>query len=166
MEREAYSGNHITGVDAKNRVSIPADFRDVIQLNGGGRRTLLIAEHEVDPCLLLSDLAFHDALRARANSQFGDGYSAEKEAFKSGFFSAFERLNFDETGRITLDPFMRDYAQLTKYAVFLGRDEAFEMWDPWLAKDIRGKNDPRLCRRIDARLHSKGLPLERPEVVV
>ena len=161
MVREAYSGNHITGVDAKNRVSIPADFRDVIQRNSD-RRTLLIAEHEQDPCLVLSDLAYHEALRARANSEFGEGYSAAKQGFKSAFFSAFERLGFDETGRITLDPFMRDYARLDRYAVFLGRDEDFEMWDPWLAKEIRGRDDPRLCRRIDARLLSKNLPLDRP----
>ncbi|WP_222873697.1 hypothetical protein [Hankyongella ginsenosidimutans] len=70
MERKLFFGSHLNGVDGKNRLSIPSDFRDVAQSNCG-QRTLLVYEHESLPCLVASDLNFVECLRARRQSEVG-----------------------------------------------------------------------------------------------
>jgi MraZ protein len=113
------------GIDAKGRVSVPADFRTVVTaegfngiyvwpsfngafLEGGGLR-------------LLED--YQDAIEDM------DPYDDARTAFERVIFGGAKPLMFDSTGRVVLPkPFM-EHAGLDKQAVFIGLGKRFEIWN-------------------------------------
>ncbi len=114
------------GIDAKGRVSVPADFRATVTgqgfagvyvwrspfgdfLEGGGLR-------------LLEDLA--DAIEDM------DPYDPARTAHERVIFGGAKALMFDSTGRVTLPRDLIDHAGLDKQAVFIGMGQRFEVWDP------------------------------------
>ena len=116
----------INGIDAKGRVSVPADFRATVTgqgfagvyvwrspygdyLEGGGLR-------------LLEDL--HDAIEEM------DPYDPARTAHERVIFGGAKALMFDSTGRVTLPRDLMEHAGLDKQAVFIGMGQRFEIWDP------------------------------------
>ncbi|MBL4539703.1 MULTISPECIES: division/cell wall cluster transcriptional repressor MraZ [Oceanicaulis] len=114
------------GIDAKGRVSVPADFRATVSgqgfpgiyvwrsfngpfLEGGGQR-------------LLED--YSDAIEDM------DPYDPARTAFERVIFGGAKALSFDSTGRVSLPKELIDHAGLAKQAVFIGMGKRFEIWDP------------------------------------
>ena len=114
------------GIDAKGRVSVPADFRAVVTgqgfagiyvwpsfngafLEGGGQH-------------LLED--YSDAIEDL------DPYDPARTAFERVIFGGAKPLMFDSTGRVSLPKAFLDHAGLSKHAVFIGLGKRFEIWDP------------------------------------
>jgi len=114
------------GIDAKGRVSVPADFRTTVAgqgfpgiyvwrsfngpfLEGGGQR-------------LLEDYA--DAIEEL------DPYDPARTAFERVIFGGAKALSFDSTGRVSLPKDLIEHAGLSKQAVFIGMGKRFEIWDP------------------------------------
>ncbi|MEE2566062.1 division/cell wall cluster transcriptional repressor MraZ [Hyphobacterium marinum] len=114
------------GIDAKGRLSVPADFRTVVRgepfdgiyvwpsfdgdyLEGGGQ-TLM------DRYLsLIEGMAPYDDARV---------------AMERSIFGAAKPLGFDSTGRITLPKAFADHAGLDGKATFVGLGARFEIWNP------------------------------------
>jgi len=112
------------GVDAKGRVSVPADFRTVVAgepgvfvwrsfdgpfLDGGGQRRMAELQEFVD----------------------GLGpYDEDRINLERVIFGGAKLLTFDGNGRVSLPREFADHAGLDGKATFVGMGRRFEIWSP------------------------------------
>ncbi|PHR60542.1 MAG: division/cell wall cluster transcriptional repressor MraZ [Robiginitomaculum sp.] len=113
------------GVDAKNRVSVPANYRAVLRndphdaiylfphfsgayLEGGGE--LFIQQYRAD----IARLGRYDPLG---------------QIMEVAVLGAARRLDFDSTGRVTLPKALIEHAGISGKAAFVGCGSRFEIWN-------------------------------------
>lgn len=115
-----FLGTHTPRLDDKNRVILPAKFRDA--LSGG-----LVITKGQDRCLVVwTREGFADyASRLRSGSQT----SEKVRAYTRVLFASAHDDTPDKQGRITVPPALREYAGLTKDCVVVGADTRIEIWD-------------------------------------
>ncbi len=147
----------MTAVDGKGRVAIPAAMRAVIERNveagGGDTRTVVIALHPQDPCLIAYDPAWlkrsHERLEKREEAREAGGeeldYNAKRKAL-----ALTESAGFDTSGRFVLPDFYAMKAKLLPGtdAVFSGTGNFFEIWNPELLMAAKGV-DPVLKELVE-----------------
>lgn len=59
-----------------------------------------------------------------------DPFSEERDAFATTIFGESVQLSFDGEGRIMLPDVLIEMAGLSDQAVFVGKGEIFEIWEP------------------------------------
>lgn len=140
-------------LDAKGRLSVPADFRANV---GDGNFDGIVLWPSFDGAYLegggLSLLEDYQALLEGM-----DPYDEARIAFERAIFAESRRLSFDATGRITLPRDLADYAGLSKQATFVGLGRRFEVWDPESYK-ARAENARTMARENRHRLRLVGRP--------
>lgn len=116
----------INGVDAKGRVSVPADFRAVVR---GGPFDGIVVWPSFDGTYLEGG---GQALleRYQALIEEMDPYDDARIAFERAIFGAARPLAFDANGRVTLPKDFIDHAGLDGKATFVGLGSRFEIWSP------------------------------------
>lgn len=144
------------GIDAKGRVSVPADFRTTVAAQGFAGVYVWRSPHggylEGGGQRLLEDYA--DFIEDM------DPYDPARTAHERVIFGGAKALMFDSTGRVSLPREFMDHAALEKQAVFIGMGQRFEIWDPHahadaesealqVARDNRGALRSRRRRRED-----------------
>ena len=154
MTAEYFHGYALNAIDAKNRLSIPANFRDVI-LSRSENRAVVLAISEHSPCLIGYDSRRSAKLQADLEARFAGDYSAARDAQARLAFGASEHLGMEDTGRIILSPTLKDMGELDRHAFFLGAGDYFEIWNPQLFLETAGL-DPRLARIVRRQLDGKG----------
>lgn len=114
------------GIDAKGRVSVPADFRATVMGQGFAGVYVWRSPHgdflEGGGARLLED--YGDAIEDM------DPYDPARTAYERVIFGGARALMFDSTGRVSLPKAFLDHAGLSKQAVFIGMGQRFEIWDP------------------------------------
>ncbi|MEQ8405752.1 MAG: division/cell wall cluster transcriptional repressor MraZ [Oceanicaulis sp.] len=114
------------GIDAKGRVSVPAEFRAETAKEG-------FAGVYVWPSFNGGFLegAGMELLEAYAEAlEEMEPYDERRTSFEMVIFGGAKALMFDSTGRVSLPkPFM-EHAGLSKSARFIGLGRRFEIWDP------------------------------------
>ncbi|RKR00295.1 division/cell wall cluster transcriptional repressor MraZ [Maricaulis maris] len=116
----------INGVDAKGRVSVPADFRAVVR---GGPFDGIICWPSFDgPYLEGGGQALLERYQALIEEM--DPYDDARVAFERAIFGAARPLAFDSNGRVTLPKEFADHAGLDTKATFVGLGSRFEIWSP------------------------------------
>jgi len=115
-----FLGMHTPRLDDKNRVILPAKFRDVLA-------TGLVMTKGQDRCVVVwTHDAFEEyAERLRTGSQTSE---AVRRYTRVLFASAFDDVP-DKQGRITIPPMLREYAGLSRDCVVVGQDTRVEIWD-------------------------------------
>jgi len=118
-------GEYSRKLDAKGRLSLPAEFRKVLSDN------LRVTPDPTDQCLLVFET---EAFSAWVESLFADqgGYSASNRkmvAQRKVLNSRAKPCEVDNSGRIHLSPQQRDSASLEKDVVIVGDTDHFEIWD-------------------------------------
>lgn len=118
--------HHKNKVDAKGRVSLPADFRAAVADSGFSGVFLNIA---IDP----------DCIEGFGQNRLQDiidmidglpDFDEEREEIESTYFSASQPLLFDSDGRIVLSQALRDHAGIGDMAMFVGMGRHFQIWSP------------------------------------
>ena len=155
-----FQGSALNAVDAKGRVSVPAFLRSVIERRGDAR-TIVLASHEVFPCLSAYDPAYAalkyaklERLAEKEETQAASELDYARRALMA--FGATEEVPYDSTGRILLPTMMRRKGGIADLALFLGVGETFQIWNPeTLLGDDRIPEDLKdVCRY---RLEERGL---------
>jgi MraZ protein len=115
-----FLGTHTPRLDEKNRVILPAKFRDALA-------TGLVLTKGQDRCLVVwTRDGFADyAARLRSGSQTSEKVRAYTRVL---FASAHDDIP-DRQGRITIPPTLREYAGLARDCVVVGADTRIEIWD-------------------------------------
>ena len=158
--RGIYMGTALQLVDDKNRVSIPAKFRDAAIANTDPEDlksgpSVMIGQHPESPCLIAFDRSWIDGEMANAAVE---GPGGSRFNTLRAIAGGAEPIGFDSTGRAVLINWMKDEVGIRKHAFFYGSVTHFEIWDPatLLAADKEQVLPvvQNACRRI---LHEKGL---------
>jgi len=135
---------HLNGVDPKGRVSLPAAFRQTIEIRcGNGKvapgleRVLRMAKHPTLPCIEVSDgrqIAEHeeqmDAHAARIAAETGRLHGDVLEEEEAKAYPLMKDVNFDAAGRMVLPERLRMKAGIEGDAFFVGRGRRFRIWNP------------------------------------
>lgn len=159
-DRELFEGFALQAVDQKGRVAIPADLRSVVEKNSDVRQ-IVVAAHPFDPCLTAHDLAWSKEKFERIDTDSRDRSglgSAEDVRAKRRAFGLVERAPFDDSGRFVLPPFFRAKAGITKWALFYGSGETFDIWAPERLMSSSDA-DPELREICEYLCASKGVTL-------
>jgi MraZ protein len=113
-------------LDAKGRVSIPAQFRAVLARDGFNGLycypTLDRPALDAGGNALMSEI---DALIARFAP-----FSEAREQFAAALYGTSETLNIDGEGRVVLSDALKAHAEIKDTATFVGLGHKFQIWEP------------------------------------
>lgn len=132
-----YKGYALQQIDGKGRVAIPAFLRDTLVAKNNAvdhteSATVVLAQHESDPCLIGYDLDYDrqllDELRERARAHAGPDGAPKSRIYREAMLS--DTVPFDASGRFIMPPLYKEELNLEKYAFFMGLGDVFEIWDP------------------------------------
>ncbi|MBI1377546.1 MAG: division/cell wall cluster transcriptional repressor MraZ [Frankiales bacterium] len=115
-----FLGTHTPRLDEKNRVILPAKFRDALA-DG------LVITKGQDRCLVVwtAEGFAEYAATLRAGSQTNE----RTRAYTRVLFASASDETPDRQGRITIPQPLREYAGLTRDCVVVGADTRIEIWD-------------------------------------
>jgi MraZ protein len=164
-----FLGNALNAVDAKGRVSLPADFRAVVDRRGraavqAGREAVdrsfvYVGDHERHSCLQAYDPTYQnilfDGLRKRVEKLDEDELAALDDAQLEAF-GAMLTVAFDSAGRMVLPQSLRSMMGIGEFAWFIGAGQTFQIWDPKRFLAERADN-VRACRMLRQAMGDKGL---------
>ena len=133
-------------IDKKGRVSVPASFRQVVareEFNG-----IVAYSSFINECIEACGMARMEKLSRRIDEL--DPFSEERDAFATAILGGSVQLSFDGEGRVLIPELLMVQASLTENALFIGKGETFEIWEPkafaehslksrQLAKEKRGQ---------------------------
>ncbi len=125
----------INKVDAKGRVSLPADYRAIVKDTGS---EIVCYRSLSAPCIegCLEDLL--DKLATDMENSL-DFFSQEQDNISNLVFGDAKRYPFDSTGRIMLSEKLLKHAEIKDNAVFVGKGRKFQIWNPenWAKEEAR-----------------------------
>ncbi len=113
-------------IDSKGRVSVPSQFRAVLaseSYNG-----VVIYSSFIHPCIEACSMSRIEMLSRRIESL--DPFSEERDAFAAAIMGGSMQLPFDGEGRITLPELLLKEIGVNTDAIFVGKGETFEIWEP------------------------------------
>jgi MraZ protein len=119
-----FRGHTHRNLDAKGRVMLPPDFREmVLEMSPEGKLMLT----NFDDCVVGYPLPEWEQIEKSfnqlnmANRTFRD--------FHRFFISGATEVSMDKQGRILVPPYLRTYAGLNKDVILAGVGRKFEIWD-------------------------------------
>lgn len=122
-------------VDAKGRVSLPADYRAIVK---DAESEIVCYRSLSAPCIegCLEDLL--DKLACDMEDSL-DFFSQKQDDLTNLIFGDAKRYPFDSTGRIMLSEKLLKHAEITDSAVFVGKGRKFQIWNPqnWAKEEAR-----------------------------
>ncbi|MEM7709305.1 MAG: cell division/cell wall cluster transcriptional repressor MraZ [Pseudomonadota bacterium] len=132
--KHRFSGNDTHKVDEKGRVSIPADFRRVLDALDPDRDPgtqprvhILYGDHR-EPwltCLSMTEIArIGDLLDQLEDSD------PRADGLHAYYFGLVETTTLDPSGRLVLRPRLRERAGITSRAEFMGMARTFRIYSP------------------------------------
>ena len=137
-QHEAFRGKSTNKVDSKGRVSIPADFRKILEAADSGRdpgaaasMVIVYGPPEQD-CLLCYSL---ETINKFDRFIMGDTLPEKiKTMFEHHFITNSIKLQLDPNGRIPVSAALREQSKLdlNNPARFAGKGSHFEIWNPAL----------------------------------
>lgn len=122
-------------VDAKGRVSLPADYREIVK----ELSTDIVCYRSLSaPCIEGCTEELLSKLAADMESSL-DFFSQTQDELTNLIFGDARRFSFDSTGRIVLSEKLLQHAQITDSAVFVGKGRKFQIWNPqnWAKEEAR-----------------------------
>lgn len=121
-----FLSTYINKVDKKGRVSVPATFRSVIakeDFNG-----IVAYPSFVHDCVEACGMSRMEKISSSIDAM--DPYSEDRDAFAATILGESQQLNFDSDGRVTLTEELISKAKLNEKALFVGKGQTFEIWNP------------------------------------
>jgi len=143
-----FSGSWTHKVDAKGRVSLPSDFRKVLEGAGSTHVVVLPQMNHPDAHVVLSQSGYEKVVeRFEAMEVAGEIEGEDVEALALRIETDARQIAVDEVGRVVLSKDLREPIGITGEVRFVGRGSSFQLWDP-------GK---RAAYEAGARSRSRGL---------
>lgn len=115
-----FIGEHSHTIDSKNRVIIPAKFREAL-----GEQFVLT--QGLDGCLTIYPLAEWEKFQQQLNQL--PRTNKQARIFRRFFTAKAAMCELDKQGRILVPSGLREYANLEKDVVITGNDSNIEIWN-------------------------------------
>lgn len=112
-------------LDPKNRLAIPAKYRDILQAAAGGR---VIITLESASCLLLYPENEWSQVRDKIQNLPNSLHPLVK-SYQRLVLGYAESLELDKAGRVLLPVILKQMVNLDKEVVLVGMGNKFELWD-------------------------------------
>ena len=112
-----FLGEYSHALDAKNRIFIPAKYRDELG------ETFVITK-SVDKCLTVYTMTEWEKVKEKLDSM----PSAKSRQIKRFIFANADELRCDSQGRVLISAPLRLYAGIDKNAVIIGVGSYLEIW--------------------------------------
>ena len=112
-------------VDAKGRVSVPADFRMAVK-NDDFQGVILFHSFP-NKCIEGCTMSRMGQISEATDNL--DLFSEQTESLSSLIFSDARQLSFDVTGRIVIPSDLLEFAGIDGNALFVGRGKTFQIWN-------------------------------------
>ena len=160
MSQDFFYGYALNAVDGKSRLSIPADYRQVIQTRSGSKE-LRLATSRNAPCLLGYDTTHFSRLMADHEARFANQVSRGRDKDATATFGPVSPLTIDDAGRIVLPPVLKRLGKIASHVWFIAGGNYFECWNPWVYL-ADPDADATVAEILRFELEAKGLPLQEP----
>ena len=123
----SFRGNFTHSLDPKGRISLPSEFRRVLQQN---RETGIVLTNYISEgarCLegfgLKAWMEFENKLRQKSR------FSSKLQKLENFYLSRAAECRIDGSGRILVPEHLRQYAGVEKDVTFTSSIHGFRMWD-------------------------------------
>lgn len=146
-----FLSTYVNKVDKKGRVSVPAPFRAILATQH--YPGIVAYGSFINPCVEACGMERIEKLHSQIESL--DPFSEERDAFSTTILGGSQQLGFDSEGRVMLPDSLVELAGINDQAVFVGKGETFEIWQPKAYEDYAVE-----ARRLAAekRLHLRSRP--------
>ena len=122
-----FTGSSTHKVDAKGRVSLPADFRKVLEGVGSTHVVVLPQMNNPDFHVVLSRTGYEKVVEQFEAMELSH---ADTEALALRIVTNARQIPVDEVGRMVLSRDLREQIGLDGEARFVGRGSSFQIWGP------------------------------------
>ncbi|HLB25109.1 MAG TPA: division/cell wall cluster transcriptional repressor MraZ [Nitrospirota bacterium] len=135
---DRFIGHHVYSLDNKGRVSIPADFREVLAERYDEK--LVLMKH-YDRCLVAYPVEEWQKLDEKIAALPASDPMVTK--YLRNFYSSAKVCELDAQGRVLVPPALKAYAGLSREVVLIGLSNKVEMWDAdtWKKENPEEGND-------------------------
>ena len=137
----AFYGSGTYAIDSKNRVFIPAKYRDELG-------SVFYITRSVDPCLTIYTEDEWNLFLERLDRIPHTAGAAAKEYF----MSAAQKCTSDGSGRFLLDDIHRNHSKIIRNVVFVGAGRVINVWAEELWADREANRDVESIRSLLERL--------------
>ncbi|MDE2040855.1 MAG: division/cell wall cluster transcriptional repressor MraZ [Patescibacteria group bacterium] len=131
-------GQYVHTIDDKNRLSLPAKFRQEM-----GKK--VVVTPGLDSCLFIFTLKQWEKISERLSVNESSMLQADNRGFNRYLLGGAVEVEVDAAGRMLLPEHLRDRARLKQKVVFIGVRDRAELWDEetWnkYQGDVAGKAD-------------------------
>ena len=124
-----FIGSATHKLDAKGRVSLPAEFRDVLRDAGAADNFVLIPADEDEPMHVAMTASAHSDVIARLDVMEFDSWD-EEQSTRERYIGNARRISVEEGGRFVLSRDLREALGLTDQVRFRGDGGTFQLWRP------------------------------------
>ena len=121
---DRFLGQHIYSLDNKGRVSIPAEFREVLADRYDDKVVLM---KNYDRCLLAYPVEEWRKLDEKIRALPASDPNVIK--YLRIYYSSAKVCELDGQGRILIPPTLKTYAGLSREVVIIGLSNRMELWD-------------------------------------
>lgn len=105
-----YLGTASSTIDNKNRITIPAKFRNLLPATPDGKAILFVTPSADFRCLNVYDI--HSGTELAKSLQGGGGVPTAQRREQQKLLAMFEQVELDRQGRILVPSLHREYAKL------------------------------------------------------
>ncbi|MBR2412859.1 MAG: division/cell wall cluster transcriptional repressor MraZ [Alphaproteobacteria bacterium] len=113
-------------LDTKGRISVPASFRNAV--NGDKFAGVVLFRSFTNNCIEGMTMSRMEQMAA-ATDKMGV-FDSELDDLSAMLFADARPLNFDVTGRVVIPADLLAHAGITDTAIFVGRGNSFQIWNP------------------------------------
>ncbi|MGF1503308.1 MAG: division/cell wall cluster transcriptional repressor MraZ [Paracoccaceae bacterium] len=124
-----FIGSALHKLDAKGRVSLPSDFRDVLRAHGNPESFVLVPAEAPGRPHEAYTLAGHEALVERLG-KLAYASPAQRDQTRRRYIWNAKSLALEETGRFVLSRELRSAIGLDGLVRFVGDGPTFKLWEP------------------------------------
>jgi len=138
---ELFTGTHDHRIDGKGRVSLPSDFRRVLNAVNSSDSLYIVPTLNNRRAHVLLPLDAYASLIKRHNTR---EYETTRERDRAALklIHRARKIQVDDTGRIVIPQSLREKIGLSGEVVFVGDESTFQIWPPAARAEYEIEMDP------------------------
>ncbi len=121
-----FLSTYINKIDAKGRVSVPANFRSALSCNPF-QGIVVFKSRKYNS---LEGFGMDDMEKIAQRLDHFDLFSDSQDDLATSIFAEARQLPFDSDGRVVLPEDLREFCQLSDKVAFVGMGQKFQIWQP------------------------------------
>jgi transcriptional regulator MraZ len=122
-----FSGSSTHKVDAKGRVSLPADFRKVLEGVGSSHVVVLPQMKHQDAHVVLSQTGYDKVVEQYEALDLSED---DSDILAMKIVTDARQIPVDDAGRLVLSKDLREQIGISSEMRFVGRGSSFQLWEP------------------------------------